>query len=671
QMPPAVTELVGKHTVVSRVSGSEDSLKSAFESEYIDETHTLWIETLNEERKLRTGAVRAKRPYNWSFSVAQSSGMGKSRMVEEAGSLVFTIPINLREDLSPGTTGIRQYFELCRGRSDKEQQAACAELLRALFETAGKLAKERFPGRTGADLALAWVDYLKEGRSDMAVGMNKQNNLHAVVAEATSNCAGPDKGRTRRQLIKWLQDSCRNLINVINPNQPYDVNACFVYFEEAHALTRADEVDVPVVVTQYPNLANEARKRTPHDNLGWVLSAPVDMPMFFRFSSTNFNFKEIAPTLANFPTAHRLDGTQLIPPFAEFPFDVSENPLTSLTLDTLCTTQAIVRFGRPVWYTQYKISPTNSIDFALSKLTALRDQKAGPAAQSLQSRLVETHMRVVYSIPQHRGYMHTGSPSEPILAEAAARYLNADDGLLERGERGELYGVQLLLDQPRYRYPVPLLDFMRALFRSEYHAQVLEANPINNSDEADNLEQSFSNSFLFSCHFALAEDPEILSTFGLATALVRGMAIQVKDNQTSIDTVMPIHIGSPTAPISEKTTSAINLQFKNRKQALDCKVDRSITVPDKATPVISIIFELGSKDVGVEVKHRSHPVTRQGETELHQDDRHYEIVVRGRSSEVFGVIEPGTKSDQEVILGAGTIGEDFPRSNELHSLEAL
>ncbi|KAG9119644.1 hypothetical protein FRC07_005256 [Ceratobasidium sp. 392] len=149
------------------------------------------------------------------------------------------------------------------------------------------------------------------------------------------------------------------------------------------------------------------------------------------------------------------------------------------------------------------------------------------------------------------------------------------------------------------------------------------------------------------------------------------MAIQVKDNQTSIDAVIPIHMGSPTAPISEKTTSAISLQSKNRTQALDCKVDRSITVPDKATAVISIIFEFGSEDVGVEVKHRSHPVSRQGKTELHQDDRHYEIVVRGRSSEVFGVIEPGTKSDQEVILGAGTIVEDFPRSNELHSLEAL
>ncbi|KAG9120007.1 hypothetical protein FRC07_004680 [Ceratobasidium sp. 392] len=736
QMPPAVTELVSKHIVASRVSGSEDSLKSAFEKEYIDETHTLLIETMNEERKLRTGAVRAKRPYNWSFLVAQPLGTGQSRMVEEAGSLVFTIPINLREDLSPGTTGIRQYLELCRGRTDKEQRAAYAELLRTPFETAGKLAKKRFPGRTGADLVLAWADYLKEGQFDVAVGMDKQIYLHAVVAEATSNRAGPDKGRTRRELIKSLQDSCRSFISVINPNQPYDVNACFVYFDEAHASTRAEEVNVPAVshedqaVIPYSNLCNEARKRTPYDNLGWVLSALVDMPIFFSFSSTNFSFKEFAPPLVNFPSAHRLDGTQLIPPFTELLFDVFENKLTSLTLDTLRTTQAIVRFSRPLWHTQYQILPANSIDFALGKLTALGHRKrrcgslvaalgvrigitfdrANPAAQALQSRLVEVYMRVVYSISRHRAYTHTGSPSEPILAEAAARYLNADDateqiaflgpkylaevchkGLLERGKQGELYGrllvtiahdlalwsyldrtgIQLSLDRPRYHYPVPLSDFMRALFRSEYHERILKAKPINNSDEADNLEQAFSDSFLFFSHFALAEDSEILSTFGLTTALVRGMAIQAKDNQTSINAVIPIHMGSPTTPIPEKTTSAINLQFKNRKQALDCKVDGSITVPDKATPVISIIFEFGSEDVGVEVKRRSHPVTRQGKTELHQDDRHYEIVVRGRSSEVFGVIEPGTKSDQEVILGAGTIVEDLPRSNELHSLEAL
>ena len=45
----------------------------------------------------------------------------------------------------------------------------------------------------------------------------------------------------------------------------------------------------------------------------------------------------------------------------------------------------------------------------------------------LQSKLVQSHMRVIYSIPQHRCYMRTGTPSEPILAEAAAQamYLRA------------------------------------------------------------------------------------------------------------------------------------------------------------------------------------------------------------------------------------------------------
>ncbi|KAG9118689.1 hypothetical protein FRC07_006676 [Ceratobasidium sp. 392] len=252
--------------------------------------------------------------------------------------------------------------------------------------------------------------------------------------------------------------------------------------------------------------------------------------------------------------------------------------------------------------------------------------------------------------------MHTGSPSEPILAERAARYLNFDDitkqnaflgpkylaevchkGQLERGERGELYGrllvtiahdlalwsyldrtgIQLSLDRPRYHYPVPLLEFMRALFRSEYHERILKAKPINNSDKADNMQQAFSDSFVFFSHFALAENPEILSTFGLATALVRGMAIQAKENQTSIDAVILIQMGSPTTPISEKTPSAINLQFKNHKQALDCWVDRSITVHDKTKPVILTIFEFRFKDVGVEVKHRPHLVTHQGETEIY------------------------------------------------------
>jgi len=40
-----------------------------------------------------------------------------------------------------------------------------------------------------------------------------------------------------------------------------------------------------------------------------------------------------------------------------------------------------------------------------------------------EAKLVEGHMRVAYSVPKHRQYLRGRTPSEPVLAEAAARIM--------------------------------------------------------------------------------------------------------------------------------------------------------------------------------------------------------------------------------------------------------
>ncbi|KAG8690354.1 hypothetical protein FRC11_012202 [Ceratobasidium sp. 423] len=92
--------------VVSRPMPSGGSvnhgLKWAFEQPYRGNTAQLFIKTLDTVRRSYKGASASKRPYNWSIAVVQSSGMGKSRMVDEATKAVFTIPINIREHLPEG-----------------------------------------------------------------------------------------------------------------------------------------------------------------------------------------------------------------------------------------------------------------------------------------------------------------------------------------------------------------------------------------------------------------------------------------------------------------------------------------------------------------------------------------------------------------------------------------
>jgi hypothetical protein len=46
------------------------------------------------------------------------------------------------------------------------------------------------------------------------------------------------------------------------------------------------------------------------------------------------------------------------------------------------------------------------------------------SARSFEEKLVESHMRVAFSVPEHQEFLQSVAPSEPLLAEAAAQILN-------------------------------------------------------------------------------------------------------------------------------------------------------------------------------------------------------------------------------------------------------
>lgn len=79
----------------------------------------------------------------------------------------------------------------------------------------------------------------------------------------------------------------------------------------------------------------------------------------------------------------------------------------------------------------------------------LEFEPSRPHAVAAENRLVQAHMRVAYSVPRPREYIRSGAPSEPIIAEAAARIMRNQNvmrktegwvrsGLISKGERGEL-----------------------------------------------------------------------------------------------------------------------------------------------------------------------------------------------------------------------------------------
>ncbi|KAF8730491.1 hypothetical protein RHS02_07693, partial [Rhizoctonia solani] len=565
------------------------SLESAFKDLYVGNTAKLFINTLNQERRLSTGYAAANKPYNWSISVVQSSSMGKSRMVEEAAKMVFTIPINIREKLPEGCItypppdkNIRKFFLKRQSLSDKQQKVDYMIFFKFLFAKIHQVVQGRFLGATGSDLALAWVEYLNRGQNIVEVGIG-QKRLYDSVIEDTEQASSVSVGISSidhdscyqqnfkinkgslRDIETSMQKSCQALLELIQPDSSNQDNICLIYFDEAHLLT--ESVKTP----------DQEHEWSQYHNLRTAMASLIDYRLFFIFLSTNSRLENFAPPPTSFPSDWVVNGLRLIPSFTELPFDIYESTVLDdiniLLLESVSKTKVMVGFGRA-------LNPNKNIfDLAVDKLTAsgVNDRNSNAllavlgvrigiafdttnnATYSIQSRLVESHLRVVYWIPEHQGYMHTGALSEPILAKAAAWYLNAlnsgrggiavlgprqlseefEKGLLAWGERGKIAG--------------------RLLITAAYKA----ALKIDWKMSVPTLNQAFANCHVFFLHFALAEDADMLSSTGLAIALVRGMALQAKDGHESIDAVIPVHIGSTTGPINPSTTSAINLQFKN------------------------------------------------------------------------------------------------------------
>ncbi|KAJ1307081.1 hypothetical protein OPQ81_001200 [Rhizoctonia solani] len=123
-------------------NNSNRSLQAAFEEPYVGDLHRCFIEVLDAYSELNNKAGTVSKLYNKSICVIQWSGMGKSRLVDEAAKEVFTIPANLREELPMGIEAypppdeeLRSYFQWHELKSDELLQAEYAILLTEIFDS--------------------------------------------------------------------------------------------------------------------------------------------------------------------------------------------------------------------------------------------------------------------------------------------------------------------------------------------------------------------------------------------------------------------------------------------------------------------------------------------------------------------------------------------------------
>ncbi|PCH39682.1 hypothetical protein WOLCODRAFT_141363, partial [Wolfiporia cocos MD-104 SS10] len=386
--------------------------------------------------------------------------------------------------------------------------------------------------------------------------------------------------------------------------------------------------------------------------------------------STRCSLSPVPASAVMSPSArlHKLEYDTLQPQYTELPFDclLDGRPLIAAaqcSLEDTCELSFMCRFGRPLWMTLYRHGSggvrETMVDLAMEKLTGIRDfNDSAPSLEVLtdarlailatrllldfnikekevgmEAQMVESQMRIAYSIPAHRYYLRSGYPSEPILAEAAARAMAefrkpaatilasfAESGLIDTGSRGELV-MRLLLMQafdaaakkecsadksPFFNRPVWLFDFLEALLGHENLEMIKKNVSDNAASPAKTFEEAFKNAQVHFTHFARSEDMTFASSYGAWAALARGMAMQCSKNQDGVDCIVPVLLDSKDK-LCEEAVTGLLIQCKKEQSNPPVTIQEETMNDGKGffpqdkkddRPYIGLLMQLGCEPEG-------------------------------------------------------------------------
>lgn len=396
-------------------------------------------------------------------SIVQSSGMGKSRLLDEFARGHFVIPINLRPAMSdgfpPADGEVRDFLlsvtDALEVSADSAYSRACNLFLALFNKTEETIAS--FNGRTKAERIKEFRTFMSDGQSMRVAGGNRQRFYSDVVtrardAQATGSDPSSD-GLTKaldrlRSTLSAGSDQMTCTIRAKDANIFVDI---FIAFDEAHSLT-----------TPF----HEEDMRSNFTELRRALRELLNSPLWSFFLSTTSEITHPSLPCGFDPSSRIIRSTLITPsPYIHLGFDQlmrSRKLSERSTLDYITSVECIVHMGRPLWGTHYDHGNeevrNGILEFAIHKLLGkLENGKALSNAQMyavLSQRLaldidtpqylltpaspstlmqtmheqIANHMRICLAVGSGVESLRGIASSEPILSEAACRIMN-NEGL--------------------------------------------------------------------------------------------------------------------------------------------------------------------------------------------------------------------------------------------------
>ncbi|KAK0436047.1 uncharacterized protein EV420DRAFT_1591114, partial [Desarmillaria tabescens] len=319
------------------------------------------------------------------------------------------------------------------------------------------------------------------------------------------------------KIKRKLEIATQDLVSVLNQkvvppryDRPLEF---FIYLDEAHTLTQEGELSSP------PSSALDIFNTV----LGWLVEF-----LFFTIYISTTNLKPTAtmPSISvSYPQAVSCQEPNT--PFTELPFDVFAHDVMGylhalggghIFLEDMHSEQYLRKFR---W---------NSY-----------------------SKLIQSHLKIPFVIPQDRQSTIAGYPSEPLLIEAASQ--------LFPGGQLETYIPYTLdkADSEAYGHPVPVLVFLNHMFNQKWQDSILNIWPVGD-EHGPPLREASKDVYVNFTHFAEAGDSKVIQYLPhiMLQFLMYGCC-----SMNSVDLITVMHHGSLQNPLSDSLTSQLAFQIQD------------------------------------------------------------------------------------------------------------
>ncbi|KDQ06114.1 hypothetical protein BOTBODRAFT_181892 [Botryobasidium botryosum FD-172 SS1] len=548
----------------------------------------------------------------------QSSGTGKSRLLDEMAKEAYVIPLNIRDSREKGyplaDPGVLNFLTTADNASECE--AKIWTFLRCLLDQAANVAIGLGEHLNPETLRAHFLEHRASFYTSVLNACNEDLNARRRLSSSDTPKASAKDPAEKTSLSKPCDTpSLKSTDAAVKPHSVAQAaqrfstalrlagkkgNIAVICIDEVHTLTRTKFDD----------------EFSPFATLHRVIRELKSHPIFCVVLSTNTSIHQITSSGSQSDSSRVESGhTRLYQPFVAVGFDHLVEPSSGRELIDCCRTEYIASFGRPLFAGRYRCGTPavqeNITTFAFEKLTACGYGRSigpggrmasiavripldilprtndirGSAKGANQEEQVERHLRMVISIDPDQGKIITAAPSEPILAEAAAMCWHAktpnaidlvaelvghiNNDCISKGDSGELFVALLTLmahdsaafeaegveGVPTFHTSIPLLDFLHHLFPEEHIETVLSTN----DDTGATIKSHFKDAMVHFTHFIQVRDPRLLEAQHLAGFMMRGIAIVCVDGQHATDLVIPMSMDGTLEPAQ---ISALKLQIK-------------------------------------------------------------------------------------------------------------